>query len=110
MLAGHDNASTRPGLQATRCSQAIACRWSSAHIGKPVRMLDAGWLAALDQQVRQLDRAPLVVDRLDAAEVADDELSPRGRQPDPAHPLDHGGAGASRQDPLDEGAPEIPRR
>jgi hypothetical protein len=35
-------------------------------------------LATLDQPVRQLDRAPLVVDRVDAAEVADEELSPRG--------------------------------
>jgi hypothetical protein len=37
----------------------------------------------LDQQVRELDRAPLVVDRVDAAEVADEELSPRAHRPDP---------------------------
>jgi hypothetical protein len=39
-------------------------------------------LATLDLQVRQLDRAPLVVDRVDAAEVADEELSPRGHRTD----------------------------
>jgi hypothetical protein len=36
----------------------------------------------LDEQGRQLDRAPLVLDRVDAAEVANEELSPRGHRPD----------------------------